>query len=121
MIFNPKGKFIYNWHFLNATLILYNATATPFRVAFHTTATSSLLFSFEVLVDFIFFLDILVTSLTPYERFDSTYETRANKIVKRYISNGTFYRDLIAVLPTALFESHQPPNLDLAEEQRLLR
>lgn len=116
MIFNPKGKFIYNWHFLNAALILYNATATPFRVAFHTTATSELLYSFEVLVDFIFFLDILVASLTPYERFDSTYETRADKILKRYISNGTFYMDLIAVLPTALFESSIPPNADLAEE-----
>lgn len=63
---NPMGTFIRFWRILNSSLLIYNATATPFRVAFHTTKTSSMLYVFELFTDSIFLMDILVSFLTPY-------------------------------------------------------
>ena len=63
---SPMGTFIRFWRILNSTLLIYNATATPFRVAFHTTKTSSMLYVFELFTDIIFLMDILVSFLTPY-------------------------------------------------------
>ena len=62
----PKGLFVFYWRILNSALLIYNATATPFRVAFHTTETSDALFYFELCTDFIFLMDIVVTFMLPY-------------------------------------------------------
>lgn len=63
---NPLGNFIKLWRLFNTILLIYNATATPFRVAFHVTPTSASLRMFELFTDFIFFADIFVSFVTPY-------------------------------------------------------
>jgi hypothetical protein len=63
---NPVGSFIRFWRLLNSGLLIYNATSTPFRVAFHTSKSSNLLISFELFMDFIFFIDIVLSFMIPY-------------------------------------------------------
>ena len=99
MVIDPNSKFIILWNFLNVGLLLYNATASPFRTAFHVTQASFLLLAFESISDFIFFIDIFVTFLLPYERYDSSYETNFKKIARNYVF-GSLWIDILACMPT---------------------
>ena len=99
MVLDPTSKFIIFWNFLNVVLLVYTATASPFRTAFHTTPASFMLIATESISDFIFFLDIFVTFLLPYERYDSSYETNFRKIARNYIFGGLWI-DILACLPT---------------------
>lgn len=118
IVFDPKGAFITLWRLLNFGLLFYNATATPFRVAFHTTPTSTALFVFETLTDFIFLLDIVITFLLPYERIDSSFETNHKKIARKYIRT-TLWLDAAVVFPTQFFERPIPSTLSFFDQDRL--
>jgi hypothetical protein len=83
--------------------LIYNATATPYRVAFHGNRSSKALITFELLTDFVFLLDIMVSNITPYQRIDGSYEENLRKIARKYIQQD-FLFDTIAVFPTVLFE-----------------
>ena len=104
---NPVGSFIRFWRLLNSGLLIYNATSTPFRVAFHTSKSSNFLVSFELFMDFIFFIDIVLSFMIPYQRIDGSYEENLNKIAKRYVRHEIFF-DLIAAFPTVAFEISTP-------------
>ena len=80
-------------------LILYNALYTPFRVAFHTTPTSNLLYSWEIAVDFIFLLDVLFSFFIPYQRIDGSLEFDNMKIAKRYTKTWLM-TDMFVIMPT---------------------
>jgi hypothetical protein len=120
MVISPQSRFILGWNLLNVGLLLYNATASPFRVAFHTTAASTLLLAFETLTDFIFLMDIFVTFLLPYERYDSSYETSLKKIARNYVF-GSLWIDVLACAPTQFFEARIPASLSYGERMALIK
>lgn len=120
MVISPQSRFILCWNLLNVGLLLYNATASPFRVAFHTTAASTFLLAFETLTDFIFLMDIFVTFLLPYERYDSSYETSLKKIARNYIF-GSLWIDVLACAPTQFFEARIPATLSYGERMALIK
>jgi hypothetical protein len=100
---DPLGNFIRLWRLLNSVLLIYNAIATPYRVAFHSTRSSKALITFEIFTDIVFLLDIMVSNFTPYQRIDGSYEENLRKIARRYTQQDLFF-DTIAVFPTVLFE-----------------
>jgi hypothetical protein len=104
---NPFGTFIRFWRLLNSILLIYNATATPFRVAFHTSKTSQFLFVFELFTDSVFVMDIFISLVTPYQRIDGSYEENRRKLAKNYMKKDLTF-DLIAAFPTVLLEGNLP-------------
>ena len=58
---------------------------------------------FELFTDIVFFIDILITFLTPYQRIDGSYEENHKKIARKYIKTDLLI-DILAMFPTVLFE-----------------
>ena len=54
-------------------------------------------------MDIVFFVDIIINFLTPYEIPGNEYEFSSKKIAKDYIF-GRFLIDIIAVIPTWALE-----------------
>lgn len=61
-------------------LTLYNALFVPFRTAFMSVTSSPFLNSFEVVADALFFIDVIMTFFTSFERVDGVYEIKLAKI-----------------------------------------
>jgi hypothetical protein len=91
------------WDLLNIVLLLYTATYAPYRTAFMTYNSSGLLIFFETVTDIIMFLDVIVSFLTPYERFDGSLECNVRKIAIHY-STSALAIDLLSCFPTQFFE-----------------
>lgn len=86
-------------------MILYTATVAPFRLAFiietpHNADDFSIKFfnGFDVLVDVLFGIDIVVNFLSAYEKSDGRYEYGLKAIAINYITTF-FLIDFMAILP----------------------
>jgi hypothetical protein len=55
-------------------------------------------------MDALFAVDIIVNFLTPFEKYDKSYEKDLKKIAIHYLGSGAFLIDLIAAFPYQLFE-----------------
>jgi len=105
LVIDENHSFNLYWRFLIFFLLLYNAIATPFRVSYHTTATSDGLFAWETFTDLVLFLDIVLTFFTPYARNDGSFERSNVKIARNYMRNYLMI-DIIVVFPTQFLEIH---------------
>ena len=87
-------------------ILFYTATYGPYRTAFGADSDSSgggFIRYFDYLVDGMFILDIFVTFLTPYERFDGALVYSHKRIARNYIF-GAFVVDVVASFPTEIIE-----------------
>ena len=100
---NPEGSLKKVWDIIIVILLLYTATYSPYRTAFMADDFSQLYFVFELCVDSLFFLDIIISFLTPFQMRDDEYEYDSKKIANNYLL-GPFFIDVIAILPTWAFE-----------------
>ena len=85
--------------------LIYTASYSPFRVAFYTESSESLLVV-ETIIDTLFIIDLVFMFFVPYERQDGSYESRFKKIATNYICGG-FWIDVVASFPTQIFESNE--------------
>ena len=102
---HPESKELFYWNLLNIFIIMYNSTASPYRVAFHSTVSSIWLIAWEWLNDFIFIFDIFVSFLTPYFNDDGTLQLNFDKIRSRYLDTF-FFTDLVAAIPLQIFANN---------------
>ena len=65
-LIKPTSQFKTFWNILIVLLLVYTALFVPFKLAFIETDTQALIF-FEILVDLIFGLDIIVNFLSATE------------------------------------------------------
>jgi hypothetical protein len=80
--------------------LIYTATFAPFKTAYlDDSMLSDFVLVFENVVDVMFGLDIVFTFVTPYKRFNGSYEYRHKYIALNYLS-GAFWIDMIASFPT---------------------
>lgn len=99
MLFDPNSVSRRIWDFLLLAMLIYTGTYSPYRTAFIAEAASPVLLVIENLMDFLFAADIVVSFLTPFERYDGTYEYDHKKIAIFYIGSGAFFIDFIAAIP----------------------
>lgn len=78
-------------------LLLYTATFTPYRTAFIEEGGLALLI-IDYVVDFLFFLDILVNFISAIELNNKVLEVRWPHIAFKYFRTW-FFLDIIAVFP----------------------
>jgi CRP-like cAMP-binding protein len=106
-IFYPKSKFKIWWNFFLALVLLYTATVTPFTMAFVESEEWDYWRMIDLFIDFLFFVDFLMTCLTAY--FDDFDNLVVNvwKIVFHY-SKSWMVVDILSFFPFNLFDSENP-------------
>ena len=86
-------------------LLLYTAGLVPYFTCFVDEITE-MHFYFDLFVDFMFFVDIILSFFTAYETKPGVWEFRKSKIACNYIK-GFFFIDLLTTLPFQLLEKVQ--------------
>jgi hypothetical protein len=100
----PDTLFKAIWNVLIILLLAYTAIIAPFRIAFfdETGDFWSKFYSwFDVFVDIVFGLDIIVNFISPYEKPNMKFEYNLKKIAINYLT-GFFIIDFVATLPIGL-------------------
>jgi len=80
---------------------------------------SELFLVFELCVDSLFFFDIILTFLTPYQVREDEYEFDSKNIAFNYLI-GPFFIDTLAVMPTWAFEGGEE-EIQASGSNKLLR
>lgn len=99
-VFHPDGKFKIYWNALILLFTVYSILVEPYQMAFEGTDISSL-FILEMIIDFLFFLDIIFSCFTGYYDEKFSVETNLKKIFLRYLKSW-FLFDLVACFPLQL-------------------
>ena len=90
------------WNLLIIIMVLYTASVSPYRLAFAddfiVNGWSKFFAAFEICIDVIFGIDIIINFITAYEGSDGRLEIRLKKIAIHYIT-GFFVFDLLATFP----------------------
>ena len=87
------------WDLTLLIMLIYTATYSPYRTAFISEDPSSILLAFEKVMDAVFIVDIFLNFITPYEKYDHTFEFDHKKIALYYLGGGSFFIDLLAAFP----------------------
>lgn len=103
-LFFPDMTFKKYWNFLIILLIFYVFIGMPWVTAFQDEQPWTNLFIFEVVVDFLFFLDILITFNSAYVDSNKVLVANRKKIVMNYLK-GMFIIDLFSVFPFYMFDT----------------
>ncbi|KAL7502499.1 hypothetical protein ACHAXN_000448, partial [Cyclotella atomus] len=105
----PQNRFRLAWDVIMALLLMIMAFYIPYRVAFYWNdeeEEDSTVFIFEMLVDAMFAMDILLNFFTAYtDPSTSLMVTTPKLIAKKYIKSY-FFVDLIATLPLGYILTH---------------
>lgn len=96
-LISPKSKYKQRWDILIMLLLLYTAIWVPYKVCFEDDL-SSFEFALDIVVDFLFLLDITLTFFTMYEKPDGKYELNRLLIAKHYLA-GYFFLDFVTTFP----------------------
>jgi hypothetical protein len=105
IVLMPDTVFKTVWNVLIITLLAYTATIAPFRIAFYESSesNSSQFFDvFDVFVDIVFGLDIVLNFISAYEKTEGRFEYDLKKIAINYLM-GFFAIDFVATIPIQWF------------------
>jgi hypothetical protein len=98
-IIDPQGTFQVVWTFLMTILLLYCALTIPYFIAFDQVEVFRWT---DVAVDFMFFIDIVFSFVTAYEKENAELEFQLEisprVLAKRYI-RGWFLLDVLGTVP----------------------
>lgn len=98
-IIPPRYKYKVLWDMFIGGIILYSVIIVPYRIGFDDTPRPwSLLDWSDILIDFLFFLDIILTFRTAYVDNQGTLVVDPKKIRANYI-RGMFVPDWLSTIP----------------------
>jgi hypothetical protein len=105
-LIHPHNKCLKYWNILILVIMLYTVIVMPFRLAFTDDYLNShfTIFYFDLVLEFIFVLDLIRTLLTTYYNEEGILVTSVATIFLNYL-NGWFLVDLISVFPFYLIEN----------------
>jgi hypothetical protein len=99
-IFRHTGKFKMRWDLFIILFVLWNALEIPFEIGFLPDDVPPEINAFGYFVDFLFFLDILVTFRTTIDNEKTGMEITEGKVIaKLYVLHWRFYFDVLSILP----------------------
>lgn len=105
-LIHPESNYKRAWNLVCIVLLVYTAYIMPYRLAFQETVYWDGWSAFELCIDFLFFIDILINLFSSYPLSDGKYETRQSKIVMSYLKSWLLF-DLFACLPFSLIEYYE--------------
>lgn len=94
----PYSLFFKVWSSILGFALLYTCLVMPWVLAFEEVITSKTWFIFDVLIDVIYFIDILITSNLAYKDEKGKLVTTRSSILRNYITGMLFF-DILAVIP----------------------
>ena len=94
--FNNKNRLI--WDSLILLMAIWNCIETPLDIAFEP-PSSVVITIINYAIDLFFYIDIIVAFRTSYLTFDGQEVKEWKQIAINYIFRGTFFLDLLSVLP----------------------
>ena len=100
-VLRTTDNFRVRWDLWIMCLAVWNAWSVPYSVAFNTEFDKSLeIIVFDSLIDFLFWIDILLNFRTSFFDMNSGEEIlNKNEIMKHYIKSGKFFIDLLSAIP----------------------
>lgn len=109
------------WDFMLMWLLLYLGIATPYRIGFDDPPSGNMWF-FEIIIDFLFIVDLMLNFRTGFERDTGEEEMRPAEIRMHYL-RGWFGIDLVSSIPVELmFQSGgEARSLKLVKTSKILR
>jgi len=127
-LFRPNTPFRVFWSLLYFLLMVYTALLMPFRLSFYDDNGTDEWFILEVVVNCLFFLDILLTLNTGFYDSEGTLIMQRKAIIRNYLRTWLIV-DLVACVPfSAIFSSTDHNSMSgflrfirLARLYRLLR
>ena len=96
----PDDPLKLTWDFVIFVLTFYSITVIPYKIAFWEDDTDTTE-SVDLIINYFFFLDVLVNFLTAYESSDFKIETDYRLIAVNYLKTW-FVPDLLSCLPFEL-------------------
>jgi hypothetical protein len=93
----PKHPFRRFWSSIISILLLYTATVTPYQVCFIEEEDENW-FSIVLIIDCIFFMDIIINFFSAYTDQEGKLITNRPKIMMNYLKTW-FFIDLISCIP----------------------
>ncbi|CAI2370128.1 unnamed protein product [Moneuplotes crassus] len=97
----PTQRFYIIWNMIIIGLLCYIATFLPYRIAFIEDSNAIGWTIWDYFSDFLFFLDVVFSCITAYERKDGILEVRTRQIILNY-AKGWLTIDVIACIPFTL-------------------
>ena len=108
---NPMRRWKKVWNLIIASILIYTALIMPFRLAFYEPVFWDFWTVFDLAIDCLFFLDIIITLLTPYMKKEGNFETRIRNIAFKYLRSWLIL-DLTACIPFSLIEFYTGSSTD---------
>ena len=105
-IIHPDSKGKSYWNIVVAILLIYTATVMPFALAFIDSQPYDSWFVFDLVIDILFFIDVVVNCNTAYYNSEGTLVSSRIKIFANYIKSWLII-DLIACFPFEFFQDEK--------------
>lgn len=101
-VLHPGSPYKFAWDAFLAVLVVYSVVVVPLRIGFKEEASPrSAIFWFEVSIDFVFIIDIVVNCRTAYLTAHGLLEKRPRQIARHYLLSW-FVVDVSASIPVDL-------------------
>ena len=101
-VLHPGSPYKFAWDAFLAVLVVYCVVVVPLRIGFNEEASPrSAIFWFEVSIDFVFIIDIVVNCRTAYLTAHGLLEKRPRQIARHYLLSW-FVVDVSASIPVDL-------------------
>jgi hyperpolarization activated cyclic nucleotide-gated potassium channel 1 len=97
-IIRPTSPFKCLWNGIMFLLLIYTATLMPYRIAFEEQIFFDGFTIFEITMDFLFFIDVILNLFSSFPKANGDIETRLSKIAIPYLRTW-FIMDLLGSFP----------------------
>lgn len=98
LLFLPNDKIVKFWSYILASVMIYTATITPFRIAFIKNDDSDIFTFFDYLSDALFMIDICINLNLAYYDYSNHLIASRKKIFLRYLFSWLII-DIIGIFP----------------------
>ena len=103
-LLDPRGVFVQYWDMITMMALLWTMVVTPFEVSLNLETAANALFFLNILVSFVFLVDIFVQFVLPQpvhgsdKRGEAAYERRHWVLARNYMTSW-FLLDVLTIIP----------------------
>jgi hypothetical protein len=94
----PTSRFRITWNIIIFFLLIYTATIVPYTTIFVDEEDSNFAATIGIIVDTLYFCDLILNFFMAYEDRDKKIEIRLKKIASNYLQSW-FLPDLASIIP----------------------
>jgi len=116
----PNSKFKILWNVVVGVLLMYTAIVMPFSIAFVESEGYDKWFWIDVVIDSLFFTDVIINCLSAYYNSEGEIETNQKTIFLSYLKTWMLF-DILACIPFGLIEDSSGTQNNRGDYKSLIR